>query len=191
MADRLTREKVVAKASDLSDDIGFHEVTITKLGRALGIAPPGVYRHVADLNDLRRAVSRQASSEAARVLSSACAGLSGAEALTALAIALRDWASNHPGRYAALQVSPAPDDAEGQAATEPILTVISAALRAYKLQGDDLTDAIRIVRSTLHGFISLEIGEGFKQARSLDATFQRMVSSLDTILSQWDSSPSH
>lgn len=185
MAERLTREKVVAKAADLSDEIGFHELTITKLGRALGIAPPGVYRHVDDLNDLWRAISRFASCEAAVVLSSACAGLSGADALAALATSLRGWARDHPGRYTALQVAPASADAGGRAATEPVLTAVASALRAYRLQGDDLTDAIRIVRSALHGFISLEIGEGFKQARSLDATFERLVSSLDTALSRW------
>lgn len=182
MAERLTREKVVARAADLSDEIGFHDLTITKLGRALGIAPPGVYRHVADLSDLRRAISRLASGEAAMVLSSACAGLSGADALAALANSLREWAKEHPGRYTALQVAPAPDDTRGQSAAESVLAVIASVLRAYNLQGDGLTDAIRIVRSTLHGFISLEIGEGFKQARSLDATFESLISALDTAL---------
>lgn len=182
MVERLTREKVVEQAADLSDEIGFHELTITKLGRALGIAPPGVYRHVAEVDDLRRAISRFASREAAAVLSSACAGRSGADALAALASSLREWAKSHPGRYTALQVAPDPDDDGGQAATEPVLEVISSVLRAYRLQNEDLTDAIRIVRSALHGFISLEIGEGFKQVRSLDATFTRLVSTLDAAL---------
>ncbi|MFC3399383.1 TetR/AcrR family transcriptional regulator [Microbacterium amylolyticum] len=99
MVSRLTREKVVAQAAALSDEIGFHELTITKLGRSLGIAPPGVYRHVDDLDDVRRAISRLASREAAMDLSSVCAGLSGVDALAALASGLRGWASDHQGRY--------------------------------------------------------------------------------------------
>lgn len=185
MAERLTRSAVVDRAAALSDDIGLDELTITKLGRSLGIAPPGVYRHVADLGDLRGALGQQAAREVAAALSTACAGLSGADALAALAHTLRAWAARHPGRYAALQVAPDPDDAEGQAAAQELIAVIASALRAYRLDGDDLTDAIRLIRSTLHGFVALEQHDGFKQSRSLDATFTRIIASLDSVLSGW------
>lgn len=185
MAERLTRSTVIDRAASLSDDIGLEELTITKLGRSLGIAPPGVYRHVADLADLRSALSQQASREVAGVLSAACAGLSGADALAALAHTLRAWAAQHPGRYAALQVAPDPGDAVGQAAAEGLIAVIASALRAYRLAGDDLTDAIRLIRSALHGFVALEQGGGFKQPRSLDATFARVIASLDAVLTAW------
>ncbi|ALJ19707.1 TetR/AcrR family transcriptional regulator [Microbacterium sp. No. 7] len=188
MAERLTRRAVVERAARLSDDIGFDELTITKLGRSLGIAPPGVYRHVADLGDLRRALSRRAAHDVAAVLSAACAGLSGADALTALAHALRSWAARHPGQYAALQVAPDPDDADGQAAAAEVLATFASALRAYRLDGDDLTDALRLIRSTLHGFVTLEHGAGFRQPRSLDATFARIVATLHAALAGWSSS---
>lgn len=187
MSERLSRTKVVASAADLADQIGFSELTITRLGRHLGISPPGVYRHVADLDDLRSEISRVASQGAAAVLSTACAGLAGASALTAIANALRQWAGEHPGRYAALQVAPDPSDAQAQEAAGQVLVVIESALRAYDLAGDDLTDAIRFVRSALHGFISLEHGGGFKQPRSLDATFQRVIAGLDGALTHWAS----
>lgn len=185
MAERLTRSAVVEHAATLSDDIGLEELTITRLGRSLGIAPPGVYRHVADLGDLRGALGQQAAREVAALLSTACAGLAGADALSALAHALRAWAAAHPGRYAALQVAPHPDDADGQAAAGEVIAVIASALRAYRLAGDDLTDAIRLIRSTLHGFVALERGGGFRQPRDVDASFARIVTSLDAVLGGW------
>ncbi|MCW5953053.1 MAG: WHG domain-containing protein [Propionibacteriaceae bacterium] len=185
MAERLNRRVVVERAAELVDEIGLDELTITKLGRELGIAPPGVYRHVADLDDLRGAIGQHAAREAATVLAAACAGLSGRRALHALAAGLRRWALAHPGRYAALQIAPEADDAEGQVAAIEVLTVIAAALRAYELAGDDLTDAIRLIRSTLHGFVSLELVGGFKQPRDLDATLVRIVDSLDGVLTGW------
>lgn len=178
---------VVDRAATLADDIGLDAVTITRLGRALGIAPPGVYRHVADLTDLRGAIGQQAAREISAALSAACAGLSGRDALTALARTLRAWAAMHPGRYAALQVAPDADDSAGQAAAAELLAVIASTLRAYALAGDDLTDAIRLVRSTVHGFVVLELGGSFKQPRDLDATFERVVASLDTALRTWAS----
>ncbi len=185
MAERLSRSAVVDRAAQLVDEIGLDELTITRLGRSLGIAPPGVYRHVADLDDLRAAIGRQAAREVATVLSAACAGLSGRDALAALAAALRAWAAEHPGRYAALQIAPDPEDAPGQEAAAEVLTVIAAALRAYSLAGDDLTDAIRLIRSAVHGFIGLELAGGFKQSRSRDASFARIVDALDSVLTGW------
>lgn len=187
MAERLNRTAVIERAAGLVDEIGLSALTITKLGRELDIAPPGVYRHVADLDDLRGAIGQQAAREVAVVLSTACAGLSGPEALAALARTLRRWAAEHPGRYAALQIAPDPDDLDGQLAAGEVVSVIAAALRAYQLTGDDLTDAIRLLRSTLHGFVALELGGGFKQPRSLDATFERLIAALDTVLSGWAS----
>lgn len=187
MAERLTRSAVVERAASLSDNIGLDELTITKLGRSLGIAPPGVYRHVTDLGDLRRALGQQAAREIATALSAACAGLSGTDALSALAHTLRAWAARHPGRYAALQIAPDLDDADGQAAAHSVIEVIASALRAYRLDGDDLTDAIRLIRSALHGFITLEQGEGFKLSRSLDATFARTIDAIHTVLTGWSS----
>lgn len=187
MAERLTRSAVVERAASLADDIGLEALTITKLGRSLGIAPPGVYRHVADLGDLRRALGQRAAREVAATLSAACAGLSGPDALAGLATRLRAWARQHPGRYAALQIAPEPDDADGQNAAAELIAVIASALRAYRLDGDDLTDAIRLIRSTLHGFLVLEQGDGFKHSRSIEATFTRVVAALDTVLAGWAS----
>lgn len=103
----------------------------------------------------------------------------------ALARAARAWAARYPGRYAALQVAPAPEDADGQAAAGELVKVIAAALRAYRLEGDALTDAIRLIRATLHGFIVLEQGGGFRQARSVEASYARIITALHTVLAGW------
>lgn len=176
MAERLTRAAVIDRAASLSDDIGLEALTITKLGRSLGIAPPGVYRHVTDLSDLRGALGQQAAREIAGVLSAACAGLSGRTP---------GRARPHPagmGRPASGPVRgapgrPDPGDVAGQTAAGELIAVIASALRAYRLADDDLTDAIRLIRSTLHGFVALEQASGFKQARSVDATFARVIAS--------------
>lgn len=185
MTRRLTRGAVIHRAADLADSIGLSEVTVTKLARAIEITPPGVYRHVADLGELRAAISQLAANELAAELSSACAGLAGTNALSALAHTFRAWAAEHPGRHTAMQTAPDPDDESGQAEANKLFEVLASGLRAYGLVGDDLTDAIRLLRSTLHGFAVLEASSGFKQPRSPDMTFARIVSSLDMVLRTW------
>lgn len=185
MAERLSRSILVARAADLSDEIGLDQVTVTRVGRYVGIAPPGVYRHVDDVDDLRAAIGTLAAGELSGELARASAGLSGAEALTAIANTLRAWAAAHPGRYAAMQVAPDPGDDEGQARATELVATIGAALRVYDLEGDDLTDAVRHLRSLLHGFITLEQSGGFKDPRDLDLSFDRIVGSLDPTLRTW------
>lgn len=185
MTRRLARGAVIHRAADLADSIGLDEVTVTKLARAIKITPPGIYRHIADLAELRAAISQLAASELAAELSSACAGLAGVDALNGLAKAFRAWATKHPGRHTALQTAPDHDNKDGQAAANELFEVMAAALRAYELAGDDLTDAIRFLRSTLHGYAVLEASSGFKQPRSPDTTFNRIVDALDTVLRTW------
>lgn len=68
-----------------------------------------------------------------------------------------------------------------------MIATIGAALRVYGLDGDDLTDAIRLLRSLLHGFIALEHSGGFKDPRDVEASFERIVRSLDPLFRSWTS----
>jgi hypothetical protein len=109
-------------------------------------------------------------------LSRAAAGLSGEDALTAVATAYRGFATEHPGRYTALERGPAlgADPDEMQA---PVNAVI-AALRGYGLTGDDEIHAVRVIRAALHGFLSLELSGGFALGLDLEETFARLVATL-------------
>ncbi|MDO5081670.1 TetR-like C-terminal domain-containing protein [Buchananella hordeovulneris] len=169
----------MSRAAQLADEIGLEHLTITRVARNLGIVAPGIYRHVRDQADLVRGISQLAYQQAATELAASCVGLAGMEALTVLAHGLRRWAHKYPGRYAALQIAPHPTDARGQHAATPLLEVVRAVIRGYDLCGDSEIDAIRIVRSALHGFISLELNGGFRYERSVDATFQQMLVGLD------------
>ncbi len=59
------------------------------------------------------------------------------------------------------------------------MNVIVAVLRGYGLEGDDALHGVRIVRATLHGFVTLELEGGFGLPLSLDTTFDRLVAALD------------
>lgn len=185
MTRRLSRGDVVGRAADLADTIGLVDVTLTKVARALDITAPGVYRHVANIGELRAAIAQLAAVELTARLSVASAGLSGKDALVALAVTFRGWAADHPGRHTALQTAPDHSDAAHILAAGNLLDVFALSIRAYRLEGDDLTDAIRLTRSALQGFVMLEASNGFKQARSTDATFERVIDSLHTVFTDW------
>ena len=51
----LSRGGVVAAAAELADEVGFTEMTMGLLAQRLGIRTPSLYKHVADLADLKHA----------------------------------------------------------------------------------------------------------------------------------------
>ena len=57
--------------------------------------------------------------------------------------------------------------------------VVLAVLRGYGLESTDAIHATRIIRSSLHGFASLEARKGFGLPLEIDETFARLTQLLD------------
>jgi AcrR family transcriptional regulator len=177
----LSREGVTALALRVVDDggaQGFADLTLAKVAAAAGVATPSLYKHVGARADLRRSVALVAVNDLTRATAAATIGRSGPDALSALARAVRDFAREHPGRYAAIQLSPdlgaADDDPLSLAGAETI-AVIVAVLRGFDLPEARTIDAIRAVRSAVHGFVSLELLGGFGLPDDVDHSFEVLV----------------
>ncbi|MGO9490018.1 MAG: TetR/AcrR family transcriptional regulator [Solirubrobacteraceae bacterium] len=174
----LTADSVVEAAAELADAEGLEALTLSRLAQRLGVRPPSLYAHVGGLQDLRERLAERGSAQLADALQAAAAGRSGAEALTAVAAAYRDYARWHRGLYAALQRPPAGGVDDGRAATR-VLAVVLAVLRGYGLEGEPALHAARALRSALHGFVSLEAQGGFGLPLSLDQSFAALVALID------------
>ena len=182
---RIDSSAVVASATQLVDAEGLEALTLTRLAEELGVRPPSLYAHIGGLDDLRRRLGARGASELATTLSHAIEGRSGTDALRALATAYRDYAREHPGTYAAMQRArdlAGNDDA--RAAGDAVVRVVLAALRSYRLEGDEAIHAVRLIRIALHGFVTLEAAGGFAMDLSADETFERLLALLDVGLRQ-------
>jgi AcrR family transcriptional regulator len=177
----LTRPAVPAVALDVVDEggvAGLDRLTLAAVASRAGVAVPSLYKHVASLDDLRRLVATDCVAELTRVLAQATIGRSGPDAIHSAADAIRAYAHRHPGRYAATQVTPdlgSAADAELAARAEETIAVLAAALHGFGLPDDDTVDAIRMLRSALHGFITLELGGGFGLPDDLDRSFRLLI----------------
>lgn len=58
-------------------------------------------------------------------------------------------------------------------------------LRAYGLEEPDLTDAVRLLRSTFHGYCALEASGGFGAPRDVQKSWKRAIDALHVLLQNW------
>lgn len=170
----LTPEVVVRAAGRLVDRDGPEGLTLAALASELGVKPPSLYNHIGGIEDLERSVALAGVDLLAEALRDAAMGRSGPDALREAALAYRTVARAHPGMYALAQIA-RPHDEEyerrAQRAIEPVLAILSG----YGIEGDDAIHATRVIRAALHGFASLETGQGFGIDLSVDETFEMML----------------
>lgn len=191
----LNRDRVVAIALDVVDAggrTGFADLTLASVASAAGVSTPSLYKHVASLADLRREVGVHAVGDLVRLTSQATVGRSGPEAIRSLGHAMRDYAREHPGRYAAVQVPADPDDPADAAlarAGGDAVAILAAVVRGAGVADDHLVDAVRILRSAVHGFVSLELDRGFRLPADLDASFDALLDVVVTGLSTLGTAP--
>ncbi|WP_405485836.1 TetR/AcrR family transcriptional regulator [Nocardia sp. NBC_00511] len=183
----LTTERVVRGAAELADEIGFEKLTLSALARRFGVKDPSLYVHVRNLHDLRVRIALLAGTELNDRIGAAVAGRSGKDALVAFADAYRSYVLEFPERYAATQIRMDPAEVAGEPALLRGIELTAAILRGYDLGESESLDAARLLRSTFHGFATLEAGGGFAASRPTGDSWPRILDALHTTLSTWPS----
>ncbi len=162
-------------AADLADKRSFELLSMATLASHLGVSTPALYHYFAGLAGLRRAVALRGLQMWVEALGRAVQGKAGDEAVLALAHALRDFASVHPGLYEAASRAPDPQDLEWMATGTEVVEIMMRTFSAYKLSPDAARHAIRMLRSAIHGCISLEHLGGFGLPGVADETFHGLL----------------
>jgi AcrR family transcriptional regulator len=183
----LTTESVTLAAAKLADEIGFHRLGVAELARRLDVKTASLYSHVASSADLSTRVALLALQELADRASDAVAGRSGRLALAGLANAYRDYAQEHPGRFAAT-LTPLDGETAARSAGPRHARLTEAVLRDYALEPTAQTHAIRLIGSTIRGFITLEAGGGFAHSSpDPEESWAQIIDALDALLRSWPS----
>ncbi|MCZ0206125.1 TetR-like C-terminal domain-containing protein [Streptomyces achromogenes] len=181
----LTVERLVEAAAELADEAGFDRLSVSALARRFGVKDASLYSHVRNLQDLRTRLALYAGGELIDRIAAAVAGRAGKEALTAFAGAYRDYALEHPGRYAATQIRIDQALIADSPALRRTAEITYGMLRGYGLTEPDLTDAVRLLRSTFHGYCVLESAGGFGADRDVRASWDKAVDALHLALTHW------
>ncbi|MGI5349681.1 TetR/AcrR family transcriptional regulator [Streptomyces sp. CA-250714] len=181
----LSAERLTRGGAELADEVGFDQVTVSALARRFDVKVASLYSHLKSSQDLRVRIALLALEELADRAADAVAGRAGKDALTAFANVYRDYAREHPGRYAAAQTRLDPATAAASAGVRHA-QMTRAILRGYHLAEPDQTHAVRMLGSVFHGYVSLEMGGGFSHsAPDTEETWARMLDALDALLRNW------
>lgn len=181
----LTTERLTQAGATLADEVGFDQVTVSELARRFDVKVASLYSHVRNSHDLKTRIALLALEELADRAADALAGRAGKDALVALANVYRDYAREHPGRYAAAQFRLDPETAAASAGVRHA-RMTRALLRGYDLDEPDQTHAVRLLGSVFHGYVSIEMGGGFSHsAPDTEETWSRVLDALDTLLRTW------
>jgi AcrR family transcriptional regulator len=181
----LTVERLTRAGAELADEVGFEQVTVSELARRFDVKVASLYSHVRNSHDLKTRIALLALEELADRGAAALAGRAGRDALSAFANVYRDYAREHPGRYAAAQLRLDPATAAASAGVRHA-QMMRAILRGYDLTDTDQTHAVRLLGSVFHGFVTLEAGGGFSHsAPDAQESWSRILDSLDTLLRNW------
>ncbi len=173
----LTPKAVVDAAVDILDRDGTDALTLAAVAIRTGVATPSLYKHVQGLTELRTLIGARVLDELADRCADAVMGRSGDDALAALLLAYRDYALDHPHRYAALPQRPDPDPRVARAGDRAV-AVFLAVLRGYDVTGPAAIHVTRGLRAAAHGFVTLEIGGGFGLPETLDDSYRQLVAML-------------
>jgi hypothetical protein len=93
---------------------------------------------------------------------------------------MRTYVKEHPGRYAAANgARPTGPDDPLIPASDRVLASLAAVLRGYRLEPSHEIHALRMLRSMLHGFATLEAAGGFMIDTDVDESFTWMINLVD------------
>lgn len=185
MRSSLTPSAVIAEAATLADESGFETVTLSAVARRLGVQAPSLYTHVRDLEALRDGITTLALGELADRTAKAIAGRSGQAALRGYATAHREYAHRFPGRWQSLQRR-AGETAVHSTAARRVSTQAAAVLRGYPVPESEQVHAVRVLGSTINGFLALERTGNFDHSAPPPATsWDRTIVALDSLLRAW------
>jgi AcrR family transcriptional regulator len=176
----LTLDAVVDAAQTVADENGLDSLTLVAVADRLGIKPPSLYNHVGGLEGLRRELAIRGARRTAELIGSLRSGQGDEQAVRAIAQAYRRFALDHPGLYeATVEISSLIDDAEVWPEMQAAIEDLEAVLDDMGIPPPRRVGAIRSIRSTIHGFVTLERTGGFGLPEDSDESF---VTVLDLLI---------
>lgn len=168
----LDKKTIIEVAADMVDKKGIANVTLKALATELGIKSSSLYKHFSGgLDELNKELMlygwRSLESEITRV----AIGKAKDDAIVAMCYAYRNFVSEHPGLFEAMQWYNMYQSEEHLQATQGTVSVLFQVLESYDLTNEQKVHIVRMLRGFLQGFTTIESHGGYGNPLPLNDTF--------------------
>lgn len=181
---RLTLAALTSSAIGVVERNGFDALTLTAVAEELGVAASTLYTHIGGLDGLKHLVAEAATRNLTGQIRNSAIGISGPDALLAMAVAYRDFALDHPGQFASTLLPPRVGNDDLADANAELLGVFVLVYRGAGLDDGEAQLAARAMRSAIHGFLAIEHVTASRSDH--DAEYRYLVGALQRGLLQPD-----
>lgn len=175
----LSTSSVIDAAVQIVDAEGESSLGFNRVARELGIKPPSLYNHIADLEDLRRRVAIRGWERYANACELVTKRRRGASALRALAYAYLEMKEQWPGIFIVMATTRLlPTDIDFKPVAQRIVSCFKSPLRQLRVTEDQFWHVLRTFRAAIHGFVWLEMQGQFAANEKVHESFEQMLSLL-------------
>lgn len=171
----MNKNEIIEQAVLMANQEGLEHVTIAKLSKVFKVKPPSLYKHIDSLNSIIDDLGILCLKDLIGMIQAECFALSGDRAIYRFFLSSRKYALNNPGLYQAMQKTHILRSPEYQKPAETLIAMIAKLLDPYKIKKTDIIHVIRHLRALLHGFIDLEIKNGFGLPQKINESFDAAV----------------
>lgn len=184
----LTTNEVVAEAARLVAEKGLGALSIRELAARLDVKPASLYNHIKGADDLSERLATLALEKLAKALETdseverSTAPASPGAAIRSMAHAYRTFARANPELYKAIVLAPRESEHVWEAERH-LLDNIEAVAGSAIADPAECLNYVRALRSSLHGFVSLEEAGFFMRPDApANESFEAMVDAFAHIL---------
>jgi Transcriptional regulator len=174
----LHRNSILTAAISLAEEVGLDNLTLQKLAVKLGVKPPSLYNHIGGTKDLMTGMAGIGLVRFTEAIRDAAIGKSKDDALLAVSFAYRRFAKENPELYKCIMCLPQLGRSPLQESIDTVVRTLLVVLEPYQLKKPDAMHLIRIWKSAIHGFITLEATGFFKAEYDIEESFSRLTQCL-------------
>ncbi|PNV62737.1 TetR family transcriptional regulator [Clostridium sp. chh4-2] len=180
----LTEEIVIDAAARLISEKGYDNFSLHGLAAELGIKTASLYNHIASSQKLVAKVGERVLLQLKQTVWNDTAGKSGTDAIEALANGYRRFAKENPELYQLILLIPELGDDEFTTTGRTLMADLYELLSPFCLTREEQVHIGRMIRSSMHGFISLEQAGFFTTPYDADSSYRYMIDSFIRMLSE-------
>lgn len=170
----LSRDTIVDAAAALAEEKGMENVTVRELADALGVKPASLYNHLQGLPELNVRLAERALDRLMQTLEQVMDGRPVTDTLRAMAAAYRTFAQEQPQLYRAMMLLPRFSDPGLVARKKAFMDLFVRMLEPLGLPASERVHLSRLIRSTLHGYVSMETAGFFRSPlATADESYER------------------